>query len=50
MKFLAIMGHRETRPMERDMFRKYQASMFSIIDIKGCRRRVSREGMHSYER
>ncbi|TLU82173.1 MAG: hypothetical protein FDX30_09595 [Chlorobium sp.] len=36
MKFLAIMGHGETRPKVRDLFRKYQVSMFSSMDIRGC--------------
>jgi hypothetical protein len=36
MKFLAIMGHQETRPRVRDLFRKYQVSMFSSMDIRGC--------------
>jgi hypothetical protein len=36
MKFLAIMGHEETRPMVRDLFRKYQVSMFSSMNIRGC--------------
>jgi hypothetical protein len=36
MKFLAIMGHQETRPKVRELFRKYQVIMFSSMDIRGC--------------
>ena len=36
MKFLAIMGHEETRPQVRDLFRRFQVLMFSSMSIKGC--------------
>jgi hypothetical protein len=36
MKFLAIMGHEETRPKVRALFRQYQVHMFSNVSIKGC--------------
>lgn len=36
MKFLAIMGHDETRPMVRELFRKYRVNMFSNVSIRGC--------------
>ena len=36
MKFLAIMGHEETRPQVRALFQRYKVSMFSNISIKGC--------------
>jgi len=36
MKFLAIMGHEETRPQVRDLFRRFQVLMFSNMSIKGC--------------
>ncbi|ACF45302.1 MAG: hypothetical protein OQK66_05395 [Prosthecochloris sp.] len=36
MKFLAIMGHEETRPQVRELFRKFDVLMFSSMSIKGC--------------
>jgi hypothetical protein len=36
MKFLAIMGHEETLPQVRDLFRKFDVLMFSTMSIKGC--------------
>jgi len=36
MKFIAIMGHEETRPMVRALFRKFQVHMFSNVAIRGC--------------
>jgi len=36
MKYLAIMGHEETRPQVRDLFRKFEVLMFSNMSIKGC--------------
>ncbi len=36
MKFLAIMGHEETRPQVRALFQKYQVHMFSNVAIRGC--------------
>jgi hypothetical protein len=36
MKFLAIMGHEETRPKVRALFQHYQVHMFSNVAIKGC--------------
>jgi len=36
MKFLAIMGHDESRPKVRALFERYQVYMFSNVAIKGC--------------
>ena len=36
MKFLAIMGHEETRPKVRHLFQEHQVSMISSMDIRGC--------------
>ena len=36
MKFIAIMGHEETRPKVRALFQKYRVHMFSNIAIRGC--------------
>jgi len=36
MKFLAIMGHEETRPMVRRLFQEHQVLMISSMDIRGC--------------
>ncbi|MDT9546459.1 MAG: hypothetical protein HQ516_04120 [Chlorobium sp.] len=36
MKFLAIMGHEETRPQVRKLFQQYRVHMFSNIAIRGC--------------
>lgn len=36
MKFLAIMGHEETRPKVRDLFRQFDVLMFSTMSISGC--------------
>ncbi len=36
MKFLAIMGHEETRPKVRALFKEHQVMMFSSFDIMGC--------------
>ncbi|MBM3162901.1 MAG: hypothetical protein FJZ79_06235 [Chlorobi bacterium] len=36
MKFIAIMGHEETRPLVRSLFRKFQVHMFSNVSIRGC--------------
>ncbi|WP_294345802.1 hypothetical protein [Prosthecochloris sp.] len=36
MKFLAIMGHEETRPQVRDLFKRFEVLMFSNMSIKGC--------------
>lgn len=36
MKFLAIMGHEETRPMVRSLFKEYQVNLFSNVAIRGC--------------
>jgi len=36
MKFLAIMGHEESRPKVRALFQQYQVYMFSNVAIKGC--------------
>jgi len=36
MKFIAIMGHEETRPLVRNLFRKFQVHMFSNVAIRGC--------------
>ncbi|TLU81554.1 MAG: hypothetical protein FDX21_10740 [Chlorobium sp.] len=36
MKLLAIMGHEETRPKVRALFKKYQVHLFSNVAIKGC--------------
>jgi hypothetical protein len=36
MKFLAIMGHEETRPQVRELFRRFEVLMFSNMSIKGC--------------
>lgn|GEM_PF-168771 len=36
MKFLAIMGHEETRPKVRSLFKEYQVNMFSNVAIRGC--------------
>lgn len=36
MKFLAIMGHEETRPLVKRLFQEYQVSMISSMDIRGC--------------
>lgn len=36
MKFLAVMGHEETRPLVRELFRKHRVTMFSNISIRGC--------------
>ena len=36
MKFLAIMGHEETRPKVRALFMEHQVKMFSSFDIMGC--------------
>ncbi|MEI6757738.1 MAG: hypothetical protein FDX18_09370 [Chlorobium sp.] len=36
MKFLAIMGHEETRPKVRALFKEYQVNMFSNVSIRGC--------------
>uniref|UniRef100_Q3AUC3 Uncharacterized protein n=1 Tax=Chlorobium chlorochromatii (strain CaD3) TaxID=340177 RepID=Q3AUC3_CHLCH len=36
MKFIAIMGHEETRPQVRALFQKYQVHLFSNLSIKGC--------------
>ncbi len=36
MKFLAIMGHEETRPKVRALFKEHQVKMFSSFDIMGC--------------
>ena len=36
MKFLAIMGHEETRPKVRRLFQEHKVSMISSMDIRGC--------------
>lgn len=36
MKFLAVMGHEETRPKVRRLFQEYQVHMISSMDIRGC--------------
>ena len=36
MKFLAVMGHEETRPKVRALFKEHQVKMFSSFDIMGC--------------
>ncbi len=36
MKFLAIMGHEETRHQVRALFKEHQVKMFSSFDIMGC--------------
>ena len=36
MKFLAIMGHEETRLKVRALFKEHQVKMFSSFDIMGC--------------
>jgi len=36
MKMLAIMGHEQTRPLVRDLFKKHRVNMFSNISIRGC--------------
>jgi len=36
MKFIAIMGHEETRQKVRALFQKYQVHMFSNVAIRGC--------------
>ena len=36
MKFIAIMGHEETRAKVRALFQKYQVYMFSNVAIRGC--------------
>jgi len=36
MKLLAVMGHEETRPLVRELFKKHQVYMFSNISIRGC--------------
>ncbi|MFZ4524779.1 MAG: hypothetical protein ACOYOE_04300 [Chlorobium sp.] len=36
MKFLAIMGHEETRSQVRTLFKEHQVNMFSSFDIMGC--------------
>jgi hypothetical protein len=36
MKFLAIMGHEETRPKVRRLFQEHHVSMISSMDIRGC--------------
>lgn len=36
MKFLAVMGHEESRPKVRALFKEHQVMMFSSFDIMGC--------------
>jgi hypothetical protein len=36
MKFLAVMGHEESRPQVRALFKEHQVKMFSSFDIMGC--------------
>ncbi|MBL6955291.1 MAG: hypothetical protein OQK67_01680 [Chlorobium sp.] len=36
MKYLAIMGHDDTRPKVRDLFRRFEVLMFSNMSIRGC--------------
>ena len=36
MKFLARMGHEETRPKVRRLFQEHRVSMISSMDIRGC--------------
>ncbi len=36
MKYLAIMGHEETRPQVRALFKKFEVLMFSNMSIRGC--------------
>ncbi|MEI7825843.1 MAG: hypothetical protein WCI01_11135 [Chlorobiaceae bacterium] len=36
MKFLAVMGHEESRPKVRALFKGHQVKMFSSFDIMGC--------------
>jgi len=36
MKMLAVMGHEETRPLLRELFKKHRVSLFSHIAIRGC--------------
>ena len=36
MKFLAIMGHEETRPQVRKLFQQHRVHMFSNRAIRGC--------------
>ncbi|ACF12313.1 conserved hypothetical protein [Chlorobaculum parvum NCIB 8327] len=36
MKLLAVMGHEETRPLVRELFKKHRVNMFSNISIRGC--------------
>lgn len=36
MKFIAIIGDEETRPLVRKMFTLHQVSLFSSVAIRGC--------------
>ncbi|NHQ61146.1 hypothetical protein G9409_11245 [Chlorobium sp. BLA1] len=36
MKFLAVMGHEESLPKVRALFKEHQVMMFSSFDIMGC--------------
>lgn len=43
MKFIAIIGDEETRPLVRRMFTAHQVSLFSSIAIRGCSCETSAE-------